>query len=208
MESKMICTVACFQRTCSTPNLSDFLNQNCKGGKMKKAGLVFLTLTFVVFGLGNLSKAEYSDNNENSLWQEIAALEESLRILPDDANTHFHLGNACYKLAGHLKDRGSWILQTNQKISDSDEADQLYDKAIQHWKDAVRIQPRHSGAHFNLGVSFFIKEKKVAAIYHMRRADQLFMENGDTRGLEKSKRTLADWYDRFGYKPEDFVAAK
>lgn len=175
---------------------------------MKKIVLMFLTIACTVLGGVPLAVAESMDEQEKSFREQIAIDVDLLELQPDNADVYFRLGNTHYDLAGHLKERGSWFLQTRKKASDSEEADRLYDEAIKHWKEAVRIQPRHAGAHFNLGVNFFIKEKKVAAIYHMRRADQLFMETGNTDGLEKSKKALGEWYERFGYKPEDFVAAK
>jgi len=41
----------------------------------------------------------------------------------------------------------------------------------------------------------------------MARADRLFLQAGNTDGLEKSKKALKQWYDAYDYHPGDFDVA-
>jgi tetratricopeptide (TPR) repeat protein len=169
----------------------------------KTLGTILLILLAVFGWLGQ----SVADELEEDLRQQIDERAEKILADENNAGLHFFQGNDYYQLARHLKQRGSWILQTNKKILDSKLGDTLFEKSLYHWKETVKIQPNHAGAHFNLGVNYFIKGKKVSAVYHMKRADQIFAETGDTRGLEKSKNTLMQWYEEFGYRPELFETA-
>ena len=175
-----------------------------KGDVMNKILGIILLVSLAVCGWMGQS---FADELEKDIRQQIDQREKDLLEDKNNGNLHFFQGNDYYQLAQHLKQRGSWILQTNKKILDSQLADTLFEKSLFHWKEAVRYQPNHAGAHFNLGVNYFIKDKKVSAVYHMKRADQIFAETGDTRGLEKSKNTLMEWYEEFGYRPELFETA-
>lgn len=164
-----------------------------------------------VFMMGLLALAvdAAADDKEDILRRQIEINHQMLETRPNDANLNFLLGNDYYDLARHLKERGSWFWQTNRKIADGEESERLYDQSIQHLQEAVRLEPEHASAHFNLAVNFFLKEKKEAALYHMTRADRLYLQTGNTRGLEKSKQALRQWYDAFDYNPGDFdVAAR
>jgi len=144
---------------------------------------------------------------EDILRRQIKINEQLLTTRPKDANLYFLLGTDHYTLAKHLKERGSWFWQTNKKIQDSEEADRLYDMSAQYLSEAVRLNPGNAAAHFNLAVNYFLKQKKEAALYHMARADRLFLQAGNTDGLEKSKKALKQWYDAYDYHPGDFDVA-
>ena len=162
-----------------------------------------------MMGLLALTVDAAADEKEDILRRQIEINQQMLETRPNDANLNFLLGNDYYDLARHLKERGSWFWQTNRKIADGEESERLYDKSIQHLQEAVRLEPGHASAHFNLAVNFFLKKKKEAALYHMTRADRLYLQTGNTRGLEKSKQALREWYDAFDYNPGDFdVAAR
>ena len=167
----------------------------------------WLPLMLVVGFLGGAMEAR-ADDREQILRRQIEINTELLAKQPGDANLHFSVGNDYYSLAKHLKERGSWFFQTNKKNSDSEEGDRLYLESMRHLEEAVRVQPSHGGAHFNLAVNYFIQEKKEAALYHMAKADQIFMMSGNTRGLEKSKKSLKEWYKKFDYHPGDFDVAR
>ncbi|UCD11236.1 MAG: hypothetical protein JSU88_11375 [Nitrospinaceae bacterium] len=165
----------------------------------------FVALFIVGLLVGAIDAA--ADEREDLLRRQIEINQQMLDSRPDDANLHFMLGNDHYKLAQHLKERGSWFWQTNNKIADGEEAERLYDISVQYLAEAVRLQPGHASAHFNLAVNYFLKEKKEAALYHMTRADRLYLETGNTKGLEKSKKALKEWYEAFDYNPGDFDVA-
>ncbi len=162
-----------------------------------------------VFMMGLLALAvdAAADEKEDILRRQIEINLQTLETRPNDANLNFLLGNDYYALAQHMKERGSWFWQTNRKIADGEESERLYDMSIQHLQEAVRLAPEHASAHFNLAVNFFLKQKKEAALYHMTRADRLYLQAGNTRGLEKSKQALREWYDAFDYNPGDFDVA-
>ena len=88
----------------------------------------------------------------------------ALRVDPDDADAHFGLGDANL----HFKDRGS-ALEEYKKLKelDSELADKLFDliykeeeelegedsDKIDSYKQAIKINPDHVNAHYNLGVA-------------------------------------------------------
>ncbi len=97
---------------------------------------------------------------------------------PDDAEAHFYLG-AAYEEKGKTR------------------------KAICEFEEALRIHPKSAEAHFNLGVLHESLNEGKQAVYHILKAGNLFGEKGDLKKKEKARKRLRDYYQKFGFSPED-----
>ncbi len=97
---------------------------------------------------------------------------------PDDAEAHFYLG-AAYEEKGNAR------------------------KAIQEFREALRIHPKSAEAHFNLGVLYESLNEGKPAVYHILKAGNLFGEKGDMKNKEKARKRLREYYQKFGFTPED-----
>ena len=84
-------------------------------------------------------------------------------------------------------------------------ARRLYRDSITHLKKSLQIQPKNAGAHFNISLTYLVEGDGENAIAHMRGSEKLFMTNRDKRGVAKARKALREWFDRYGYRPEDFT---
>jgi tetratricopeptide (TPR) repeat protein len=105
---------------------------------------------------------------------------ERLQSNPDDAEAHFYLASA-YEEKGRLPE------------------------AISEFKETLRLNPKSAEAHFNLGILNEKVQDGRNAILHILKAGNLFGEKGDQHNKERARKRLRDYYQKFGFKPEDFT---
>jgi len=109
----------------------------------------------------------------------IRKYKERLQSFPDDAEAHFYLATA-YEEKGHLLE------------------------AIGEFKETLRLNPKSAQAHFNLGILYEKADDGKNAIVHILKAGNLFSEKGDSNNKERAYKRLRDYYQKYGFKPEDF----
>ncbi|MFQ5451615.1 MAG: hypothetical protein ACE5E9_13390 [Nitrospinaceae bacterium] len=136
--------------------------------------------------------------------RQIAFYQEQLKIKPENPELHFSLGTKYYELGRYFESRANRVFFTGANQKDLREANQLYDHSIDQLRESLKLQPRNAGAHFNLSLNYFVKGDGENAIVHMREAEQLFFKLDDKRGVAKARKALREWFDRYGYRPEDF----
>jgi len=109
----------------------------------------------------------------------IKKYKERLADDPEDAEAHFYLA-AAYEERGRIRD------------------------AIREFQETLRLNPKSAEACFNLGVLYeHINDGKKAIVYILK-AGNLFGEKGDAANKERARKRLRDYYQRYGFKPEDF----
>lgn len=109
----------------------------------------------------------------------IKKYQQRLQSNPDDAEAHFYLA-AAYEEKGRVKD------------------------AIREFQEALRLNPRSAETHFNLGILYEQTNDGKNAVVHILKAGNLFGEKGDAANKERARKRLRDYYQKFGFKPEDF----
>ena len=112
--------------------------------------------------------------------KEIKKFKERLQSHPDDAEAHFYLATA-------FEEKG------------------LLQEAIGEFKETLRLNPKSAGSHFNLGILYEKTNDGKNAILHILKAGSLFSEKGDPHNKERAYKRLRDYYQKFGFKPEDFT---
>ncbi len=110
----------------------------------------------------------------------IKKLKERLQSHPDDAEAHFYLATA-YEEKGRLQD------------------------AIGEFKETLRLNPKSAQAHFNLGILYEKTNAGKNAILHILKAGNMFSAKGDSNNKERAYKRLRDYYQKFGFQPEDFT---
>ncbi len=136
--------------------------------------------------------------------RQVALFEKGLESKPDDSKLHFNLGTKYYELGRFYEKEADALFLTSGSKKNLANARKLYRQAVDHLKASLKIQPDNPGAHFNLSLAYFVEGDGENAIAHMRKAEQLFMQVKDKRGIAKSRKALREWFDRYGYRPEDF----
>jgi hypothetical protein len=106
------------------------------------------------------------------------------------------------------------VLMENVKVFLEKELDQLKVKQYQSkqaqealisgYLSDIKNNPEDASAHFSLGEIYDNYEKGADAILHTRLAEKYYLKNKDIKGIAESRRNLREFYDRYGFKPEDF----
>ena len=76
-------------------------------------------------------------------------------------------------------------------------ADQgLTDEAIQHWQQAVTLEPRHADAHYNLAQAFYNRGEYAPALTHWQAALGALPNDFETiKKIVQTQRALQHWDD-------------
>ncbi len=69
----------------------------------------------------------------------------------------------------------------------------------------IKDDPKNAEAHFALGEVYDETRDGANAIVHTQIAEQLFKEQKNKKGLAESRRNLRWFFEKYGYKPEDFM---
>jgi len=69
----------------------------------------------------------------------------------------------------------------------------------------IKDNPQNAEAHFALGEVYDEMRAGANAIVHTQIAEHLFKEQKNTIGLAKSRRNLRWFFEKYGYKREDFL---
>jgi len=168
--------------------------------------LVVFFLTQVVGVQRTVADEKMSEEERlEILTREIYFFDASLKTEPNDPNLHFQLGTKYYELGRFYESKADRIFFTSENEADMKNARRLYRDSIAHLKKSIQIKPRNAGAHFNISLTYLVEGDGENAIVHMRKSEKLFMDNHDKRGVAKARKALREWFDRYGYRPEDFA---
>jgi hypothetical protein len=69
----------------------------------------------------------------------------------------------------------------------------------------IKDDPKNAEAHFALGETYDDMRAGANAIVHTQIAELLFKEQENTIGLAESRRNLRKFFEKYGYKKEDFL---
>ncbi len=69
----------------------------------------------------------------------------------------------------------------------------------------IKDDPKNAEAHFALGKVYDEIRAGANAIVHTQIAEQLFKEQENREGLARARRNLRWYFEKYGYKPEDFL---
>lgn len=78
------------------------------------------------------------------------------------------------------------------------------DQHIAKFRAALKNGSGDARTHFSLGGLYDQKGDGANAIIHTRKAEKLFIEKEDIKGVAEARRRLRIYYEKYGYRPEDF----
>lgn len=134
------------------------------------------------------------------------------------------------ELAGTLKEKN--IEQKFKELSDEwqkqfvDAVNEFLEKELKHLKgnkeepkESLHLQieklekelksgPKNPETYFSLARLYDQKGEGGSAIIYTQKAEEIFLERQNVKGVAEARRSLRHYYNKYGYKPEDFELAK
>jgi hypothetical protein len=99
-----------------------------------------------------------------------------------------------------LLDRELKVLQEERKRNRY-----TVEERIAKQEGIIKDNPENAAAHFALGEAYDDMRAGANAIVHTQIAEHLFKEQENKIGLAESRRNLRRFFDKYGYKREDFL---
>ncbi|MFQ5716139.1 MAG: trypsin-like peptidase domain-containing protein [Nitrospinales bacterium] len=110
----------------------------------------------------------------------IAAYKNAIRINPEYAAAYHNLGIVYASLRRHQD-------------------------ALNEFKQASRINPDSPRTQLALAFTYDSTQDGASAIIHALTAEKLYVLKNDRSGIAKSRKSLRDLYEKYGFQPEDFA---
>ncbi len=79
------------------------------------------------------------------------------------------------------------------------------EEAFGYYKEAIRVNPEFARAHSNLAMLYYSLKKGKDTVRHLRIAEKLFKEQGDTMMQANARDLLGECKREFGIGPDDEV---
>ena len=140
---------------------------------------IFMAISFAGTSVWSATGNEMNSAHARKIQAEIKSLEVEQMENPLNADLQFILGS------------DYWVLDN-------------YDKAIEHFQRALRLDPEYDPALWNLSAIYNQKGDGAEAIIHMKKVEAIFLKRQDVKSLAKARKKLRDFFAKYQYQPEDF----
>lgn len=80
-----------------------------------------------------------------------------------------------------------------------------HEERIAKQEGILKNEPTNAAAHFALGAVYDEMRDGANAIIHTQKAAEFYKKQQNVKGLAESRRHLRWFYDKYGYKEEDFL---
>lgn len=81
-------------------------------------------------------------------------------------------------------------------------------KQISVYEEALKKNPKDADAHLALGKIYAEIDDGANAIVHAKKAEEQYLAKKNIKGTAEARRDLRGYFERFGFKPEDFILPK
>jgi len=153
-------------------------------------------LVVLVFSLMCVSSvwAEEDGENMEDPFEGKPPLADQLKQFSDEIARRVH------QELQELLDRELKVLQEERKRNRY-----TVEERIAKQEGIIKDDPENAAAHFALGEAYDDMRAGANAIVHTQIAEYLFKEQENKIGLAESRRNLRRFFDKYGYKREDFL---
>ena len=153
-------------------------------------------LVMLVFSLMCVSSvwAEEDGENMEDPFEGKPPLADQLKQFSDEIARRVH------QELQELLDRELKVLQEERKRNRY-----TVEERIAKQEGIIKNDPENAAAHFALGEAYDDMRAGANAIVHTQIAEHLFKEQENKIGLAESRRNLRRFFDKYGYKREDFL---
>ena len=153
-------------------------------------------LVVLVFSLMCVSSvwAEEDGENMEDPFEGKPPLADQLKQFSDEIARRVH------QELQELLDRELKVLQEERKRNRYTVEERIAKQEV-----IIKDDPENAAAHFALGEAYDDMRAGANAIVHTQIAEHLFKEQENKIGLAESRRNLRRFFDKYGYKREDFL---
>jgi len=79
---------------------------------------------------------------------------------------------------------------------------------IEKFEKELKRDPENPETYFSLGRLYDEKGEGASAIVNLKKAEEIFLERKDVKGVAEARRSLRRYFNKYDYKPEDFELDK
>ncbi len=79
---------------------------------------------------------------------------------------------------------------------------------IEKYEAKLKSEPKNPETYFSLARLYDQKEEGASAIIYTKKAEEIFVERQDVKGVAEARRSLRHYFNKYDYQPEDFELAK
>ncbi len=164
------------------------VKENCKGFSVILAALVFL------FMCASNVWAEEEDKEMEDPFEGKPPVADQIREFSNEIAKRVH------KELQELLDKELKVLKKERN-----KKRYTVEERIAKQEGIIKENPQNAEAHFALGEVYDDMRDGASAIVHTQIAEQLFLEQKNKQGLAESRRNLRWYFEKYEYKPEDFL---
>jgi hypothetical protein len=161
--------------------------------KNKPWSALLVALVFSLMCVSSVWAEEDGENMEDP-FEGKPPLADQLKQFSDEIARRVH------QELQELLDRELKVLQEERKRNRY-----TVEERIAKQEGIIKDNPENAAAHFALGEAYDDMRAGANAIVHTQIAEHLFKEQENKIGLAESRRNLRRFFDKYGYKREDFL---
>ncbi len=161
--------------------------------KNKPLSALLVVLVFSLMCVSSVWAEEDGENMEDPFGGK-PPLADQLKQFSDEIARRVH------QELQELLDRELKVLQEERKRNRY-----TVEERIVKQEGIIQDDPENAAAHFALGEAYDDMRAGANAIVHTQIAEHLFKEQENKIGLAESRRNLRRFFDKYGYKREDFL---
>ncbi len=161
--------------------------------KNKPLSALLVVLVFSLMCVSSVWAEEDGENMEDP-FEGKPPLADQLKQFSDEIARRVH------QELQELLDRELKVLQEERKRNRY-----TVEERIAKQEGIIKDDPENAAAHFALGEAYDDMRAGANAIVHTQIAEHLFKEQENKIGLAESRRNLRRFFDKYGYKREDFL---
>jgi cytochrome c-type biogenesis protein CcmH/NrfG len=79
---------------------------------------------------------------------------------------------------------------------------------IEKYEKELTSEPKNPETYFSLARLYDQKGEGASAIIYTQKAEEIFLERQDVKGVAEARRSLRHYFNKYDYKPEDFELNK
>jgi cytochrome c-type biogenesis protein CcmH/NrfG len=163
---------------------------------MKKIFFFVLTFSFYV-GAAMLTQVAIASEVEPVNMQNEKNIEQKFMELSDELQKQFidAVNEFLEKELKHLKSKNEVPRESLRS-------------QIEKYEKELTSEPKNPETYFSLARLYDQKGEGASAIIYTQKAEEIFLERQDVKGVAEARRSLRHYFNKYDYKPEDFELNK